>query len=1025
MTAKRLCLLLLFCWNAMAMAQQKTISGTVKNSRGEPLMGATLQEKDQNSNFTQTDDKGFFQLVLKGTSGALIVTNVGYKETTVDLKGEASINIVMEEEAKGMEDIVIVGYGTQRKASLTGAVNSIDAKGLANRPVTSVQNALQGIAPGLTVINRPGDVGNDAGTITVRGRTNLGSPGPMIIIDGIPASSRELAALNPNDIENMSVLKDAASASIYGSRAANGVIVVTTKKGATGKLSIDLNTSYGLQSPTRTPEYLGSADYARLYNEAMVNAGRQPKFTEEQIQKFESGSDPDLYPNTDWYDRALVKNPALKDIQLGVSGSSKTTRFYLSLAGLNQESFVQNKDYSRYTLRLNTETQVLPILKIGSNISFVKSDFDTKGGELNWVELNRMVPSLVAQHSDGTWGTINGGSADATLSKNNPLRTMAEGGKRWNRDQNIQTAVNATLTPMKGLKVTGLASLKYDNRQGWLFINELPALTNFITKAPMTSTAVTPNEMQERWSRQQEYLLQAHAEYEKRFDQHLGKIMVGASQESNTYRTIYAGRRRFPTNDLGTVGTGSSDPVDISSGANTSTNTEWAIRSYFGRLNYSFRNRYLLEGNLRVDLSSRFHPDHRNATFPSVSAGWVISEESFMRDIDWLRSLKLRGSWGILGNQDNVAPGNYFGLLNTGYQYNFDGTPVDGVWQSQGTNIAASWEKVHMKNIGVDASLWDGLLGITADYFMKTTKDILLNRRAPATYGLTPATYNLGSTENKGIEFVLTHTNSIGKDFQYNASFNLTKYKNTILNLGEDQQRINGLWIEKVGESVGSFFGYQAEGLFVDAADVASHAFQSNAAKPGDIKYKDISGPDGKPDGKIDANDRVVLGNDVPSFNYGFSLGASYKGFDLSVMAYGVSDVKVYLSGESSLSFFNGAGVKPMHLQRWTAANPDPNAAYPRILVSADGNHNYNSTSSFWLFNGSYLRIRNLSLGYTIPESVAGKISMKSARFYVAANNPFTFMNDDRLSDYDPEMASGRASYPGVKTWVVGLNVKF
>ena len=344
MTAKRLCLLLLFCWNAMAMAQQKTISGTVRNSRGEPLMGATLQEKDQNSNFTQTDDKGFFQLVLKGTSGALIVTNVGYKETTVDLKGETSINIVMEEEAKGMEDIVIVGYGTQRKASLTGAVNSIDAKGLANRPVTSVQNALQGIAPGLTVINRPGDVGNDAGTITVRGRTNLGSPGPMIIIDGIPASSRELAALNPNDIENMSVLKDAASASIYGSRAANGVIVVTTKKGATGKLSIDLNTSYGLQSPTRTPEYLGSADYARLYNEAMVNAGRQPKFTEEQIQKFESGSDPDLYPNTDWYDRALVKNPALKDIQLGVSGSSKTTRFYLSLAGLNQESFFQKKN---------------------------------------------------------------------------------------------------------------------------------------------------------------------------------------------------------------------------------------------------------------------------------------------------------------------------------------------------------------------------------------------------------------------------------------------------------------------------------------------------------------------------------------------------------------------------------------------------------------------------------------------------------------------------------------------------------
>lgn len=996
----------------------KAIAGKVVDEKGDPMSGVSVTVKGTQRGASTADDGSF---TIEASQGDMLeFSMVGYKITTVVVGAGENIKVTMQPDATGIGEVVVIGYGTQKKANLTGAINSVDAAKLANRPVTSVQNALQGIAPGLTVLNRPGDVGNDVATITVRGRTNLTSPGPMIIIDGIPATTRELAALNPNDIANLSVLKDASSASIYGSRAANGVILVTTKKGTSDKLSIDVNASYGIQSPTRIPEYLGATDYAKLFNEAMKNAGKQPKYSDEAIQKFASGSDKDLYPNTDWYDQALVKNPAYKEVQVGISGSSKTTRFYLSLAALNQESLVQNKDYSRYTLRLNTESQVLPILKIGSNIAFIKSDFDTKGGELNWVSLNRMVPTMVGRHSDGTWGTINGGSADATLAKDNPLRNMAEAGKRWNRDHNIQTAINATLTPMKGLTVTGLASLKYDNRQGWIFINELAPLVNFITKATMPSTAVTPNEMQERWSRQQSFLVQGYAEYEKRIQDHSAKLMVGASQESNITRSIYAGRKRFPTNDLGTVGAGSSAPEDISSGANTSSNVEWAIRSYFGRFNYAYAGKYLLEANLRIDKSSRFHPDYRTATFPSFSAGWRLSEEGFMKSISWLNDLKLRASWGILGNQDNVAPGNYFALLNTGYAYNFDGTSVDGVWQSQGTNIKASWEKVHMTNYGLDVSLWNGLLNITADYFIKTTKDILLNRRAPATYGLTAPTFNLGSTENKGIELLVSHNNSIGKDFSYNLSFNFTKVNNTILNLGDDKQRISSYWIEKVGESVGSFYGYQAMGLFKDAADVTGSAFQSASTKPGDIKYKDQN-----KDNKIDANDRVILGNDVPSFTYGFSLGASYKGFDISALLYGVAKVKVYLDNEASFSFFNGAGVKSLHLQRWTTENPDPNAAYPRVLISADGTHNYNNISSFWLFNGAYLRVRNLSLGYTIPAGIAKKAAMQSARIYVAANNPFTIMADKRLSDYDPEVPSGRGGYPGIKTWVIGVNVKF
>lgn len=1003
------------------------LRGKVTDETGKPLGYVSVSVKGT-SKSTITDPKGNFN--IDATNGDILEFSiVGYKSVSIAVGNDQNIVVKMEPDVSGLGEVVVVGFGTQKKANLTGAVATVNAAQLSNRPVTSVQNALQGVVPGLTVLNRPGDVGKDIGGITVRGRTNLGSPGPMIIIDGIPMSTREFASLNPHDIASMSVLKDASSASIYGSRAANGVILVTTKKGTVDKLSVELNASYGIQSPTRRFEYLGSSDYAMLLNEALRNAGKPERFTADEINKFQTGSDPDLYPNTDWYDRALVKDPAFKDVQVAVSGSSKTTRYYLSLAAMNQESLVKNKDQNRYTVRLNTETQVLPVLKIGSNISFIKQDFDTKGGELNWLELNRAVPSLVAVHSDGTWGTVNGGRADATLAKVNQLRFMQEGGKRWNRDHNIQTAVNAVLSPVKGLTVTGQASLKYDNRAEWIFWNEMPALVNFITKQPIASTAVTPNEMQERWSRRQEFLVQGYAEYETSINEHRAKIMAGASQESNIYRQIYVGRKRFFNNDLGTVGAGSSDPADISTaaissgqpnGANTSRNEEWAMRSFFGRVNYSFAGKYLLEGNLRVDLSSRFHPDHRRAQFPSVSAGWKISEEPFMKDISWLNTLKVRGSWGVLGNQDNVNPGNYYSLLSTGYAYNFDGVPVDGVWQNQGVNELASWEKVNMKNIGVDASLWNGLLEITADYFIKTTEDILLPTPAGATYGLTAPTKNLGSTENKGIELLLNHSNAIGKDFHYNVSFNFNKVTNKILNLGADKQRINSYWIEKVGESVGSFYGYQAEGLFKDAADVTAHATQSAATKPGDIKYKDQN-----KDNKINQEDRVIIGNDVPSFNYGLSLGASYKGFDVSVLAYGVQDVKVYLDAEASTSFFNGAGVKPLHLKRWTADNPDPNAAYPRILITADGKHNYNELSSFWLFDGSYLRIRSLSVGYNIPAGIAKKAAMQTARIYVAANNPFTIMKDKRLTDYDPEMASGRGGYPGIKTWTVGVNVKF
>lgn len=1006
-----------------------TVKGTVTDSTGNPLPGVAVRVENTTRG-TLTNAEGAYEIKAPATA-ALIFSLLGYLPQRVEISNNATLNIRLQEDTKGLNEVVVVGYGTQKRASMTGAVASISPAQITQRPVTSIQNALQGLVPGLTVLNRPGDVGSDVGTMTIRGRTNLGAPGPLIIIDGIPASNRELASLNPSDVESMSVLKDASSAAIYGARAANGVLLITTKRGKEGRMSVDLNASYGWQSPTRLPDYLGSADFARLYNEAMTNAGKQPRYTEEEISKFASGSDRDLYPNTDWYDEALANRPAYKDIQLGVTGSSNKTQYYLGAGYLGQQSLVQNKGMNRYTVRLNVNSQVLPILNVGANMSFLKQDLDTEGGEMNWVSLNRLGPTMAARQSDGSWGTINGGKVDATLAKDNVLRNMAEGGRGWTRNQVTQTALNATLTPLPGLSIKGLGSIKYNNDVNNRFWNELPPLINFITKQPIASTAVTPNEMEEYWTRRQELLLQAYAEYEKSFGRHNTKLMIGASQESNELRQAFVGRKRFPNNNATTVvlGGGGSENIstdddgndDNGSEANRSTAEEWAIRSFFGRANYNYKDKYLFEANLRLDLSSRFHPDYRLAKFPSLSAGWRISEEPFMKNIQWLSNLKLRASWGILGNQENVALGNYFDRLNVGYAYNFEDTPFDGVWQKKGTNKLATWEEVTMTDVGLDFTLFNGLLDVTADYYVKKTDGILLAQSVPATYGLDAATVNAGATQNKGIELMLSHTHRIGKNFEYHISANISHIRNTIVDLGPGvTERLSDRWIERVGESVGSFYGWEAMGLFKDQKDVDEHAKQSASTKPGDIKYKDQDG-----NGQIDANDRVILGNDVPWVNYGGSIGASWKGLSVEVLLYGAAGVKTYLDGEAAISFFNGGSVKSYHLQRWTTANPDPDAAYPRILISADGKHNYDNRSSFWLYDASYLRIRSLNFGYTFPARLVKKAGMQQARLFVTSNNPFTFMMDKRLTDYDPEVGSGRGGYPGIKTWAIGMNVRF
>jgi len=1008
-------------------AQKIKVKGNVTDDKGNQLSGVTISEKGT-SNATATNAAGGFELNAE-TGKTLIFRIVGYEPKEVVYTG-GTLNISLTSSNTALDEVVVVAFGTQKKANLTGSVASITPKQLAERPVTSLQNALQGISPGITVLSRPGEVakGNNA-TITVRGRSNLGSPSPMFIIDGIPATSTEFSAINPNDISSMSVLKDAASSSLYGSRAANGVILVTTKKGGGERPVVGFSANYALQSATYLPNYANSVEYTTLYNRAMRNAGKNETFTAEQIELYKNGSQPDLYPNTDWYNEVLDKTAPQKDFSVNITAPGKTTKYYMGLNYFDQNSLVPGRTQKRINAKLNTETEIVKdLLKIGSNFSFLKQDYDRDGSAISWWEMGRGLPLTVLKHSDGTWGSISNGQPNATIANNNQMRAITEGGRGNNRDNYLQAAINGSLTPLKGLSIDGLISLKYTNTNSFSFTNRTDPIINFITKKPMDKSFNAINQMTEYWGKRQELLLQGTINYERTFGDHYGKATVGASQESNIYREAFLGRKNFLNNNSNTIVNGSSDPADMSSDdkglANRTMQDEWAIRSFFGRFNYTYKDKYLFEANTRLDYSSRFASELRQAIFPSFSAGWNINKEDFMQDVSWIDQLKLRGSYGSLGNQDVVVIGNYYNTLKISSIYNFEGNAVDGAEQARAINVAALWEKVYMSNVGVDATLFDGKINLTAEYFVKNTKDILLQPITLATSGWDKQAFaNQGQTRNRGVEVIATYNGKVGDEFKYSVSGNFSYIKNKIVSLGNFNESIDGYWINRVNGSVGDYYGYKSDGLFTSQAEIDNHPSQKAIAgntKIGDIKYVDVNG-----DGELTPADRTVLGNDVPWINYGFNLRASYKNFDIDVLTYGVAGVKTYMEGEAVQPFFNNGNIKSQWLENgWTEENNVANADFPRITLVGDAPQNY-ITSDFWLFSGNYLRIRAITLGYTFPSDSIKRLGFSQLRVFGSSNNPFTIMGDKRLGDYDPETGSGRPGFPGVKTFSLGVTAKF
>ena len=890
--------------------------------------------------------------------------------------------------------MVVVGYGTQKKVNLTGAVTSLNGEELTGLPATNVANMLQGKLPGVSITSTSGQPGREGTSIRIRGVGTMNNADPMILVDGLESSMNDV---NPNDIENISVLKDAAAAAIYGTRAANGVILITTKRGKTGKPVLNFNGYVGWQKAIRTPKLLSSADYAELYNEGRINEGAAPAYTAEDIEKYRNGTDPDNYPNTDWMDLLLQGSGFTQNYNLSLNGGTEATRYAISLGYYNQEGLTKNTSHDRYNVRMNFDSNVNSWLTFGVNSSFSRREILTPTNPFSnslgqfFRQANRIPNTFVNQYADGTYGRHIDG---------NPIAWIEAGGKGRSTYSHLLGSAFGEVKIIEGLTVRGMVGIDYNFDDGKTHIKEITYGDGSIQG---------PNSVEDYLDRWMTVTLQGLVNYQKQIGKNFFKGMFGVSRESYTRNLTKAYRKNFPSNDLTELDGGSTNGW-TNGGSALDTN----IGSYFGRINYDYDSRYLLEFNLRSDGSSKFARGHRWGVFPSFSAGWRLSEEAFMQPIEWLDNLKIRGSWGKLGNH-RTSDYQYIPMISLGQNYNFAGIVSDGAAQVVANNNDISWETTKELDLGFEANIKNNLLSVTFDYYDRYTDNILAVVPVSLLFGLDAPVSNAGAMRNRGVELSLGHTNQIG-GFNYGINGYIAHNKNKVEKYPNPEK---GSYIKMEGYPWNSFYGYECTGIFMSDEEAKTNPTHSVYAKAGDLKFKDQNG-----DGKIDAEDRVVLGNTIPNITYGFNLNASYKNFDLLATFQGAADVYRTIDRESMWGFIDGANAQEKHLDRTLVENGVVTSLghYPRTLINQSHNR---VMSSFLVMNASYLRLKNLQVGYNVPAALLNKLHISRARIYASGQNLFTITKFPK--DIDPEVANGSAgsSYPQIAIYTIGLDITF
>ena len=995
--------------------QSRTLKGTVKSESGEPLPGVTVIVKGTTTG-TVTNADGNFTLDVPGDAETLVFSFVGMATKEVEIGDKTNFSIVLKSEAIGIEEVVAIGYGSVKKSDLTGAVGAIEGNVVSERQTTQVSQALQGAMAGVMVTRNNNAPGSTA-TIRIRGITTIGDSAPLVIVDGVPVGG--INDVNPNDIESISVLKDAASASIYGSRAAAGVILITTKRAKSGDLSLDYNFEYGYEKPTEMADYVDAVRYMQMTDELRWNdngnneGGEFPTYTEDVINNYSSlhSENPDLYPNTNWVDLILKDKAPRQSHSLSITAGSKVIRSKVLLSYDETDGLYVDRKYKRYTARFNNDVNINKYLS--ASVDFYGKRSISENPSMDPMYYMRIsAPVYAAVWSDGL---IAEGKSGANI-----YGQVMNGGFRnsWNNQVGGKVAID--FTPLDGLKISAIFSPEFNFYKGKSFLKKVQ-YTAYDDPSTYIGTLQWSSSTRLNESRNDNYhtTTQLLTNYAKKIGSHNLNLMAGYEDYYAFYESLGASSDQlelssYPYLDLG-------NPNFLN---NSGSAYENAYRSVFGRVMYNYNNKYFLQGNIRYDGSSRFAKDYRWGAFPSFSAGWVISEESFMQGISGLSFLKLRASWGSLGNE---RIGNYPYQSTIGFSdalfyqgHNVISSQTAAQWAYAIKDI--SWETTESLDLGIDAVFLDNRLRLTADYFKKVTKDMLLELEIPDYIGFDNPNQNTGKMNTKGWELELSWNDRIG-ELSYSVSANLSDFKSKMGDLGGIE--FLGDQVKFKGSEFNEWYGYLSDGIYQTQEEVDNSAVLNSNVSPGDIKYKDISGPDGVPDGIISSDyDRVLLGGSLPRYMYGGNIRLNYSDFDFSIVFQGVGKQNVRYDNMMVRPLLENWGSIPSIIDGnyWSVYNTDQqnlNVKYPRLTYNNTSN-NY-AMSDYWLFNGGYFRLKNVTLGYNLPNSVTEKVNIKNVRVYGSVTDILSFNKYPK--GWDPEVSG--SGYPITASYIFGVSVKF
>lgn len=1019
-------MLVLLMSGQLLFAQSRQVTGVVKDPAGETIIGASVLEKGT-TNGTITDFDGNFSLNVSSDKAVLVISYVGYKTQEISIAGKNSLIVTLPEDTETLEEVVVVGYGAQKKESVVGAISQVSSKELLSSPAANVSQAIAGKISGVITTQTSGAPGSDDTQINIRGRATFAGDGsPLILVDGVERSFSQIA---PDDIESISVLKDASATAVYGVRGANGVMLITTKRGKEQKPEVNLTANWQIQSPTRKDTYLDSYQSVTLLEEALANDGLPSQFSANDIEMYRksvagqlNGLEAMLYPNVDWYDQVLKSSAPAQRYNVSVRGGTKRMRYYASGEFYDQKGLVKNlsqdmygnsssPSYRRYAFRANMDLFLTKDLTF--SVNFGTRFEERRGSNTNesnnysetFYELNHtpgwLFPvSYEVQNGEST-RTLYGGSSQY---QNNIVGRLAQGGyyRATNTINETNFIVDYKLGWLtEGLSAKGMVSFDYDSYYKRLFsadfatyelndrdnYTQIDAYNRFNTDGELAYSKAT--------STTYKLYMEAQLNYARSFGKACVTAMVLYNQNDYRYNSELAKR----------------------------------YQGLVGRLTYGYDDRYLAEINAGYNGSENFIKGKRFGFFPAFSVGWRVSNEAFMEDTqNWLNNLKLRASYGQVGNDIYKVNGvdqrflyeEKWSQINNDYYFGSAGTT--GIFEAQYPNLFVTWERAHKYNFGIEFGLWNGLLNGNIDFFHEKRNNILTQYLSrPQWVGVALAAGNLGETKNSGYEIELKHANHIGNDFNYSVGLTYSHASNEIVSMDEPASKTD--YRKREGHPINQYFGLVCDG-FVTQADIDGGNLPVSTfgtVKAGDLKYRDMN-----KDGFIDERDETFIGySDIPENTFALTLGANYKGWGFSVMFQGVDHVSRYYDAEAMFAFVGGGKVKEHHLDRWNPAVSEAEnlarAKYPLLHYDSYGDHNQRG-NSFFLKNGAFVRLKNIELSYTLPQNWIKVVGMSDCRLYVNANNLITWDHLDDLTD--PE-SNGSNRYPIMKTVNFGVNIKF